>query len=262
MLLRCAGRVSYSTILIAELLILSMVPAFGSDVGGEVEPPPCEFDNNGSVISGVPACSGPMAFKLIMGTGTLSADITSLGSADQPWRLNQDAMALDSTINLSGGFGPLLPFDPAKSAKTQANPTDSGHWFARVLQLTVINSTSIPWQGFDLELRSVLDTPSDHLDSISFGQIQRNPPLLFMMPFSDVFGTVSFEARTKDSIRFREGIVRPGESVSMQFLISDNGPTSEFFLQEQAVELVPEPGTLSVVSFVVLAAAAFRRWRR
>ena len=261
MRLHCGRYLTYSKILIRALWMMSLLPAFGSDVGGEVEPPPCEFDSNGSVISGVAACSGPMAFQLIMGTGALSSNITSLGSADEPWLLNHDTTTLSSTISMSGGFGPLLPFDATKSAKSQANPTGSGHWFARVFELTVMNSTAIAWQGFDLELRSDLNTPSDHLDSVSFGQIQRNPPLLFMMPLSNVFSTASFEARTMDALSFRDGMVRPGETVSMRFLISDNGPTGEFFLQQQAITAVPEPGTLSLVSFVVVI-AAFRRWRR
>src|ERR1043165_3695951 len=46
---------------------------------------------------------------------------------------------------------------------------------ARVLSVTVTNRSADVWTGFELELRTVLNTPSDKKDGLSFGKVAAGP---------------------------------------------------------------------------------------
>lgn len=246
----------------ALLLVISIQPLRASDIGGEIEPPPCTFNANGSVASGVAACAGPMTISLLEDVDRMFAvDLSSRGNPAKPWTIFHNMKDTDFTLEMAGGFGPVLPLD--SDPWRQGNPTDSQrHWFLRAFGLTIRNSSDIPWMGFELELQRTRGVSSSHLDNISFGQIQRNPEKLYEDPSSDVFRTFDIEANTKDWIGFGNGFLAPGQEATLFFLISDNGPTSRFYLTGSAVA-VPEPATalLTVVSLAAFAAIAERRRR-
>ena len=93
----------------------------------------------------------------------------------------------------------------------------------------VKNATSQPWTLFSLELREKLGEESPFGDGLSFGQAsEAGRPFL-----SDRFET-NFETREPyDGIQFSDGIVEPGETVVLSFVITDTTPRWKFYLMQK-----------------------------
>ena len=112
-----------------------------------------------------------------------------------------------------------------------------------VLRKVVTNSTSRDWHSFELELREDLDHPSTYGDGLSFGQATHQG-----RPFiSDRFGSVSMTDEPLDSVVFSDGLVRPGQQVTVTAQITDYTPQDEFFLLQRrespiAALVAPPPG--------------------
>ncbi len=97
------------------------------------------------------------------------------------------------------------------------------------LTKVVINRTNRTWSGFDHELRERLGQPSSYMDGLSFDQ-----PMIGPRPFySDRFNLAHEIHEPHDTLRYREGSVRPGQSVRFDIFITDPTPRSEFFLIQQ-----------------------------
>jgi hypothetical protein len=112
-----------------------------------------------------------------------------------------------------------------------------------VLRKIVTNSTSRDWHSFELELRETLDHPSTYGDGLSFGQATHQG-----RPFAaDRFANVTTTDEPLDSVVFSDGLVRPGQQVTVTAAITDYTPQDEFFLLQRrespiATLVAPPPG--------------------
>lgn len=247
-----ASRLARSGIFLAAILLVPV--AYGSDIGGEVVPPVCQYDEHGVALPTVPPeCSQPFRISNVFGNIGDQADlIPNLGK--DPWLLNETMSGNDLALQFHGTFGAYFPV--ASDPLTRGNTTDSNHAFARWFSLTVQNTSSHPWTGFSLELRSDLDLPSDDDDTIGFGEIF-NAVTLYGPPSSGEFHDANFlhpgfEAFTRDILIFTDGQIAPSETAHFNFLISSN-TTQDFYLIQHAAT-VPEPASmlLSAAGLAVL----------
>ena len=78
-----------------------------------------------------------------------------------------------------------------------------------VLRKIVTNATSRGWHVFELELRETLERTSTYEDGLSFGQA------------------------TRQQVVFSDGLVQPGEVVTVTAAITDYTPQDEFFLLQR-----------------------------
>lgn len=109
------------------------------------------------------------------------------------------------------------------------NRIQSQHDVGFAITKIVRNATSQPWTLFTLELREKLDQESPFGDGLSFGQASSaGRPF-----FSDRFET-NFETREPyDGIQFYDGVVEPGETVVLNFVITDTTPRWKFYLMQK-----------------------------
>jgi hypothetical protein len=93
----------------------------------------------------------------------------------------------------------------------------------------VTNATSQPWTLFTLELREKLLQESPFGDGLSFGQASEAG-----RPFvSDRFETNIETREPYDGVQFYDGVVEPGETVVLSFVITDTTPRWKFYLMQK-----------------------------
>ncbi len=93
----------------------------------------------------------------------------------------------------------------------------------------VTNATSQPWTLFSLELREKLLQESPFGDGLSFGQASEAG-----RPFvSDRFETNIETREPYDGVQFYDGVVEPGETVVLNFVITDTTPRWKFYLMQK-----------------------------
>ncbi len=109
------------------------------------------------------------------------------------------------------------------------NRIQSQHDVGFAVTKIVRNATELPWTLFNLELREAIDRESPFGDGLSFGQASEAG-----RPFaSDRFAN-NFETREPyDGVQFSNGIVEPGETVMLQFVITDTTPRFKFYLMQK-----------------------------
>lgn len=169
------------------------------------------------------------------GPTTAVANTSTAGSSVDPWTIAQ---------TYSGTGGAILQFDnEGGSPVGPGNPTGTGHWNGRWLEITITNDTGLPWTSFELELQAVLGTASSDGDGLSFGQ---GGELAFS---SSVFSTYTRVDLERDYLNFSGGTVGSGENVSFLFAITDNLENNPIWLSEtpNKVDVIPEPATLLLV---------------
>lgn len=93
----------------------------------------------------------------------------------------------------------------------------------------VTNATERPWTSFELELRERLEEPSSYEDGLSFGQASWDGRAFG----ADLFATVSATDEPLDAVVFSEGVVAPGQTVTVSVLVTDYTPRQEFFLLQR-----------------------------
>lgn len=92
----------------------------------------------------------------------------------------------------------------------------------------VTNATSQPWTLFTLELREKLLQESPFGDGLSFGQASEAG-----RPFvSDRFEANIETREPYDGVQFFDGVVEPGETVVLNFVITDTTPRWKFYLMQ------------------------------
>lgn len=95
----------------------------------------------------------------------------------------------------------------------------------------VRNATDRSWFTFDMELRENIKFPSDYWDGLSFNQAG-----VSITPFiSDKFTLSQQQQEPFDAISFKNGRVKPGDTVFFDIIISDLTPVDEFFLMQTSV---------------------------
>lgn len=140
------------------------------------------------------------------------------GTLDEPFvlveRITGQGAAILIVRGMSAGLG---------------NRIRSHHETGFALTKIVHNETGQPWTMFDLELRERLDRPSPFDDGLSFGQAS-----VAGRPFgSDRFSEHHDVEEPYDGLSFQDGLVLPGESVSLSFVVTDTTPTDEIYLLQR-----------------------------
>ncbi|MGE3295569.1 MAG: hypothetical protein AB7O95_29780 [Geminicoccaceae bacterium] len=98
-----------------------------------------------------------------------------------------------------------------------------------VLRKIVTNATGRPWHVFELELREQLEHTSSYEDGLSFGQATHQ-----LRPFTaDRFASVRMQDEPYDAVVFSDGLVEPGDQVSVTAAITDYTPLDAFFLLQR-----------------------------
>lgn len=114
------------------------------------------------------------------------------------------------------------------------NRIGSHHLTGFALRKIVVNKTEDDWNLFEMELRETLAHESPYGDGLSFGQgSPAGHPFI-----SSKFPTVVEIDEPSDTVSFRNGIVRPGESVTFELIVTDTSPVSPFLLLQQPTRVV------------------------
>ncbi|MGI9509185.1 MAG: hypothetical protein ACR2QJ_07545 [Geminicoccaceae bacterium] len=109
------------------------------------------------------------------------------------------------------------------------NRIRSQHDVGFAITKVVTNATSQPWTLFTLELREKLLQESPFGDGLSFGQAsEAGRPFL-----SDRFETNLETREPYDGLQFYDGVVEPGETVVLNFVITDTTPRFKFYLMQK-----------------------------
>lgn len=109
------------------------------------------------------------------------------------------------------------------------NRIRSQHDVGFAVTKVVRNATEQPWTLFNLELREAIDRESPHGDGLSFGQeTEAGRPFV-----SDRFAHNFENSDPYDGIQFSDGVVEPGETVVLQFVITDTTPRFKFYLMQK-----------------------------
>lgn len=175
-----------------------------------------------------------------------SYNTTTTGSQADPWLINE-TMTSAGTLRFAVETGSPLG---------TGNPTGSGHTHGRWISKTVTNGTNETWTSFELELESRLGTPSTEGDGLSFAQGFAN----FSTFSSDKFSVYTRQEITRDYLNFSGGTVNPGESVTFNFIITDNSANNPFWLDQIPNKSdVPEPSTYALIGTSILGLGLLRR---
>jgi len=98
-----------------------------------------------------------------------------------------------------------------------------------VLRKIVTNATARSWHVFELELREQRERTSTYEDGLSFGQATQ-----LQRPFrADRFASVQMQDEPYDAVVFSDGLVEPGDRVTVTATITDYTPVDEFFLLQR-----------------------------
>ena len=109
------------------------------------------------------------------------------------------------------------------------NRIKSQHDVGFAITKIVRNATSQPWTLFTLELREKLQQESPFGDGLSFGQAsEAGRPFL-----SDRFDANLETREPYDGVQFYDGVVEPGETVVVNFVITDTTPRWKFYLMQK-----------------------------
>ena len=109
------------------------------------------------------------------------------------------------------------------------NRVGSHHDVGFALTKRVRNGTGQPWSLFNLELREFFDRESPFGDGLSFGQATAAG-----RPFrSDRFAETLETTEPFDGVQFFNGLIAPGETVTVSVVITDTTPRWEFYLLQK-----------------------------
>lgn len=140
------------------------------------------------------------------------------GSLEDPITVVEEITSTKGAVLMIRGVGPNTG---------NAIPTNHPAGFA--LRKIVTNATNQTWTFFDIELQKLLGTPSDIYDGLSFGQdAQAGRPFT-----SNRFAQSVSQDEPRDHVTFFDGVVEPGETVSMDFIVTATGHVTELMLLQK-----------------------------
>ncbi len=145
--------------------------------------------------------------------------ITSVGGSGSP----DDPVVLAATVVADGEIVIAI----GGMSDGLGNRARSNHFTSFELVLALTNATDRPWTSFALALEEQPGLGSDYLDGLSFGQDALGSPT---RATSDRFARAQVTNEPRDGIRFSIGVVGPGETVLLRFLVTDNTPTEPVYL--------------------------------
>ncbi|MEM6665131.1 MAG: hypothetical protein AAF638_01875 [Pseudomonadota bacterium] len=151
--------------------------------------------------------------------------ISGSGSHDDPVIITQRIVSLDPvTVTVRVADPPL------SSTGYQVGYVPS---FVRAaVTIITVNETRLPWIGFDFELQQSKQEPSVYSDGLSFDQINsfsERPAA------ASRFHETRRDSEPYDRLRYRDGGVNSGESVTFEFNLLDVTPVPVFYLLQQPI---------------------------
>ena len=177
-----------------------------------------------AMLAGHPAAAAPITVQGITfsdeeGDFTI-LKVTGTGTLADPFVVVEDITG-DTPIlvirGMSVGFG---------------NRIGSQHVIGFAMAKIAINHTKSSWTEYRMELRTTPTDPSPYGDGLSFAQGYTGGP-----PASSIgFHHTQVIDEPFDAINFTDGTIKPGESVSFDFMITDMTPKPEVFLLQQPVK--------------------------
>jgi hypothetical protein len=148
--------------------------------------------------------------------------VTGTGTLEDPFVVLEDVTGDTPILVIRGmnyGFG---------------NRIGSQHIIGFAIAKIAINHTGSSWTQYRMELRTTPTEPSPYGDGLSFAQgYSGGPPVT-----SSGFRHVKVIDEPFDAIDFDDGQIKPGESVSFDFFITDMTPKPEIFLLQEPVRPV------------------------
>ena len=170
-----------------------------------------------SVAAAEPITIKGLSFSDEMGGLRLLA-VWGSGSLEDPITVVEEIIDTTGAILLVRGVGPHT-----------GNPIPTNHPAGFALRKIVTNRTHQTWTFFDVELQKVLGTPSDIYDGLSFGQdAQAGRPFT-----SNRFNRSVSQDEPRDSLTFFDGVVEPGETVSLNFIVTATGFVPELIIMQR-----------------------------
>ena len=165
-----------------------------------------------------PVTLNGITFSDEMGGLTLRAG-AGTGTPDDPFVLQEDITDDGPAVLVIRGLGKGMT----------GERLDRVQQVGFSLRKVVSNRTHRRWQTFELELRETLERPSSYEDGLSFGQAtpDRRPIT------ADRFGRVVERDEPLDAIEFSDGTVDPGQTVTVDLIITDYTPRYEFYLLQR-----------------------------
>jgi hypothetical protein len=148
--------------------------------------------------------------------------VTGTGTLEDPFVVVEDVTGDAPILIIRGlniGFG---------------NRIGSQHIIGFAIAKIAINHTGGTWNQYRMELRTTPTEPSPYGDGLSFAQgYAQAPPVT-----SSGFRHAKVIDEPFDAIDFDDGQIKPGESVSFDFFITDMTPKPEIFLLQEPVRPV------------------------
>jgi hypothetical protein len=178
------------------------------------------------VCSGVGLASGGGAEPITVDSLTFSDELGGV-RLEQGWGSGSldDPIVLVEEIT---GDGPAILIVRGMTHRF-GNRIRSHHEVGFALTKLVRNGTGQPWSLFNLELREFLDSASPFGDGLSFGQASDTG-----RPFrSDRFVEGVETTEPFDGVQFVDGVVEPGETVALSFIVTDTTPRWQFYLLQK-----------------------------
>jgi hypothetical protein len=178
------------------------------------------------IFSGVGAAGGADAEPITLGGLTFSDELGGV-RLEQGWGTGSldDPIVLVEEIT---GEGPAILVVRGMSHRF-GNRIGSHHEIGFALTKLVRNGTGEPWSLFNLELREFFDRESPFGDGLSFGQASEAG-----RPFrSDRFAETIETREPFDGVQFVDGLVGPGQTVTVSVVVTDTTPRFEFYLLQK-----------------------------
>ena len=174
------------------------------------------------VAAAAPAMADPVTVEGLTFSDELGnfrlISVTGKGTLDDPFVVKEDIIGPNDPVlvikNFSHDFG---------------NRVGSQHTAAFAMEKIVVNKTTKTWQGFQVELREIINRPSTYEDGLSFGQASQlaDDYVQSSMPNSQRLD------EPEDSLGFGGADIPPGAEATFRFIISDMSPVYRFYVVQR-----------------------------